>query len=66
MAATTTVWIWEGKTKAGEILDAPSKGFGAAEQAGRLGSFQRIRDESHRFARAYHHQLREKRFAPGR
>jgi len=30
-----------------------------------LHLFQRIRDESHRFARAYHHKLREKRYAQG-
>ncbi len=29
-----------------------------------LHLFQRIRDESHRFARAYHHKLREKSFTP--
>ena len=29
-----------------------------------LHLFQRIRDESHRFARAYHHKLREKFFTP--
>lgn len=34
-----------GKAKVGEVLEAPQKGFGAAEQAGRLGSFQGIRDD---------------------
>lgn len=31
-----------------------------------LHLFQRVRDESHRFARAYHHKLREKSYAAAR
>lgn len=34
-----------GKERIGDILDAPGKGFQAAEQAGRLGSFKSIRED---------------------